>query len=69
MHSCLDISTLICKYIKKQDKSCDLSCLVDYTGKSSNFFENLTAFDEYSQSVENNIDTLTDKTLSNLEPD
>ena len=42
---------------EKQDKSCDLSCLVDYTGKSSNFFEDLAALDAYSQSVENEIDT------------
>ena len=35
--------------------------LVDYIGKSSNFFEDLAALDAYPQSVENNIDTLTDK--------
>jgi hypothetical protein len=46
-----------------------MSYLVDYTGKISIFFEDLAAFDEYSQSVENDIDTLTGKELSNLEPD
>lgn len=32
--------------------------LVDYTGKSSIFFEDLTALDAYSQSIEKDIDTL-----------
>ena len=39
----------------------DNSSVVDYTGKSSNFFEDLAALDAYSQSVENDIDTLSDK--------
>lgn len=46
---------------EKAGKSFDFPALVDYTGKSSNFFEDLAALDAYSQSVENDIDTLPDK--------
>ena len=33
--------------IKNQDKSCDLSCLVDYTSKLSNLFEDFKKLDDF----------------------
>ena len=36
---------------EKQDKSCDLSCLVDYTGKISNLLEDLRKVEEFIKSI------------------
>ena len=43
---------------EKQDKSFDLSCLVDYTDKSSNFFEDLLKLDRFAQSVEDELNRI-----------
>ena len=37
--------------IKKQDKSEDLSCLVDQTGKFSNLLEDLKKLDDFANSI------------------
>ena len=46
---------------RKKDTSEEMSCLVDYTDKFSNFLEDLAKLDAYSQSVENDIDALINK--------
>ena len=38
---------------KKKDKSCDLSCLVDYTGKISNLLEDIRKVERFAQYIEN----------------
>ena len=39
--------------IKNQDKSCDLSCLVDQTPKFSNLLEDLWKVERFAQYIEN----------------
>jgi hypothetical protein len=38
---------------EKQDKSCDLSCLVDYTGKISNLLDDIRKVEKFAQYVDN----------------
>ena len=38
---------------EKQDKSFDLSCLVDYTGKISNLLEDIKKVERFAQYIEN----------------
>ena len=46
---------------KKEDKSSDLSSVVDYTGKISNFFEDLEKLDRFAQSVEDELNRIESK--------
>ena len=53
-------STHIIKSPEKQKKPASkrLACLVDYTGKISNFFEDLLKLDRFAQSVEDEVNRI-----------
>ena len=55
------IKTLCCmetKITKKRNHPLDNSSLVDYTGKISNFFEDLLKLDRFAQSVEDEVNRI-----------
>ena len=44
--------------ITKKEKPFDFSLVVDYTGKISNFFEDLLKLDRFAQSVEDEVNRI-----------
>ena len=47
--------------IQKKEKPFDFSSVVDYTGKISNFFEDLLKLDRFAQSVEDELNRIVAK--------
>ena len=45
-------------WTRKKDTSEEMSCLVDYTDKFSNFFEDLEKLDRFAQSVEDELNRI-----------